>query len=172
MPESGIPANAIGWAISIAVVICIILIIRRRSAGGRAKSEVSPETVQRNAAGSTQSYIPDTAGNEMLVAAAAAAIAEDMGTSPEHLRIHSIRRTGAAAPTGLPYAGSQALTAAMAAAIAEDMGTDPNHLRIHSIRRIGGQTGNQPIVAAITATIAEDMGTDVTHLRVHSINRI
>lgn len=71
-----------------------------------------------------------------LVAAASAAIAEYMGTEPNALRIHSIRRVGVEAEQ-IASNDRRELMAAISAAIAMQLDTDVSGIRIHSVRRIG-----------------------------------
>lgn len=67
------------------------------------------------------------------VAAVSAAIAEYMGTEPEGIRIHSIKRVGA--ESEIPAADRRELIAVISAAIATELGTDVTGIRIHSIRK-------------------------------------
>ena len=107
------------------------------------------------------------ANRQQFVAAIASAIAMEMGTDVSGLRIHSIRRTGAAVPNRGPF------VAAVSAAIAMQMGTEPGGLRIHSIRPVAPRAYNRgEFVAAIAAALAEQMGTDVSGLRIHSIRQV
>ena len=65
-----------------------------------------------------------------FVAAVSAAIAMEMGTEPNGLRIHSIK----------PLVGAQAdrsqFVAAVSAALAAQMDTDASGIRIHSIQKV------------------------------------
>ena len=71
-----------------------------------------------------------------LIAAVSAAIAEVMGTEPSALRIHSIKRVGAA--SGPASVGDRReLMAVISAAVAMQMDTDVSGIRIHSIRKVG-----------------------------------
>ena len=70
-----------------------------------------------------------------LVAAVSAAVAEYMGTEPQALRIHSIKRVGA--PESVPASDRRELMAAISAAIAMQLDTDVSGIRIHSIRKVG-----------------------------------
>lgn len=107
------------------------------------------------------------ANRPQFVAAIASAIAMEMGTDVSGLRIHSIRRVGAADPN------RGAFVAAVSAAIATQMGTDISGLRIHSIRPVAPRAYNRgEFVAAIAAALAEQMGRDVNGLRIHSIRQV
>lgn len=118
-------------------------------------------------AASNQSQPEPIANRPQFVAAIASAIAMEMGTEPGGLRIHSIRRVGAAVPN------RGAFVAAVSAAIAMQMGTEPGGLRIHSIRPVASRQANRgEFVAAIAAAVAEQMGKDVSGLRIHSIRQI
>lgn len=107
------------------------------------------------------------ANRPQFVAAIASAIAMEMGTDVSGLRIHSIRRVGAADPN------RGAFVAAVSAAIATEMGTDVSGLRIHSIRPVAPRASNRgEFVAAIAAALAQQMGKDVNGLRIHSIRQV
>ena len=137
--ESGILTVVVMGLVTVFVVlICIILIIQLTSYiintviknkepdKGTAAVPISQPAVQQ------ASRIP-AAEKQQLVAVMASAIAQDMGTDVNRLRIHSIRRVGQSAGVASP---KQEVLAAISVAVAESMGTDVSHLRIHSIRRI------------------------------------
>lgn len=64
-----------------------------------------------------------------FIAAVTAAIAAYMGTEPQGLRVHAVRRLGAEQPENRAQ-----FVAALSAALAMAMNTEPQGLRIHSIR--------------------------------------
>ena len=72
-----------------------------------------------------------------LIAAVSAAVAEYMGTEPSGLRIHSIKRVGAAGDIASSAGDRRELMAAISAAVAMQLDTDVSAIRIHSIRRVG-----------------------------------
>lgn len=79
------------------VLICLIIIIKILGAvmtriTGKNVPQAAPAAAQNAAAPQGAAAVPGTGDKQKLVAAVAAAIAEDMGTDVNHLRIHSIRR--------------------------------------------------------------------------------
>lgn len=86
----------LGLATVFVVLICIILMIKLMSVIINAvnkedDADIAPQPVPIS---NVQAAVPAPApvNQSMVVAAIAAAIAEDMGTEVSHLRIHSIRR--------------------------------------------------------------------------------
>ena len=113
-------------------LICLIYITKLMSlvckSGKGAKAEAAAAPAPQAAppvASAAPAAIPNRA---QFVAAKSAAIAMEMGTEPQGLRIHSIR------PAGSPQSDRGQFVAAVSAAIATQMGTDVSGLRIHSIQ--------------------------------------
>lgn len=84
---------AMGLVTVFVVLICLIIIIKIMGAvmasSGKAAPAPAPAPAPRAA-----SPVPAAAqpNKQQLVAAISAAIAEDMGSSVDHIRIHSIRK--------------------------------------------------------------------------------
>lgn len=79
------------------VLICLIVLIKILGAiMVKVKGNEAPAPVKAQAPAVSANAVPATAApgenRGELVAAISAAIAEEMGTDPAHLRIHSIRR--------------------------------------------------------------------------------
>jgi len=70
-----------------------------------------------------------------LLAAITAAVAEELGTDVQRIRVHSLKRIDSAAPAADPARGE--LVAAITAAVAEELGTDVQRIRVHSLKKIG-----------------------------------
>lgn len=87
---------AMGLITVFVVLICLIIIIKIMGAliGGRASSTpAAPAPAPAPAAPAPAAAAPQAAANkQQLVAAISAAIAEEMGSGVEHIKIHSIRR--------------------------------------------------------------------------------
>ena len=88
---------AMGLITVFVVLICLIIIIKIMGAliGGRTSSTpaAAPAPAPAPAAPAPAAAAPQAAANkQQLVAAISAAIAEEMGSGVEHIKIHSIRR--------------------------------------------------------------------------------
>lgn len=81
---------AMGLVTVFVVLICLIIIIKIMGAimAGKA-APAAPAPAPRAAAPAAAAPQPN---KQQLVAAISAAIAEDMGSSVDHIRIHSIRK--------------------------------------------------------------------------------
>lgn len=83
---------AMGLITVFVVLICLIIIIKIMGAimaGKAAPAPAAPAPAPRAAAPAAAAPQPN---KQQLVAAISAAIAEDMGSSVDHIRIHSIRK--------------------------------------------------------------------------------
>ena len=93
MAEPGfLQVVAMGLVTVFVVLICLIIIIKIMGAimaGRTAAPAPAPATAPAPA---PRAQAAQPADQQKLVAAMAAAIAEEMGSSVEHIRIHSIRR--------------------------------------------------------------------------------
>lgn len=86
---------AMGLITVFVVLICLIIIIKIMGAliGGRTSSTPAAAPAPAPAAPAPVAAAPQAAANkQQLVAAISAAIAEEMGSGVEHIKIHSIRR--------------------------------------------------------------------------------
>ncbi len=85
---------AMGLITVFVVLICLIIIIKVMGAimAGAGKAAPAPAPAAPAAAAPAAAAAAPQPNKQQLVAARSAAIAEDMGGSVDHIRIHSIRK--------------------------------------------------------------------------------
>lgn len=85
---------AMGLVTVFVVLICLIIIIKLMGAimAGAGKAAPAPAPAAPAAAAPAAAAAAPQPNKQQLVAAISAAIAEDMGGSVDHIRIHSIRK--------------------------------------------------------------------------------
>lgn len=85
---------AMGLVTVFVVLICLIILIKIMGAllGNRQQPQVPAAPAPRAAAPAPAPAVPAGPNKQQLVAAISAAIAEDMGSGVDHIRIHSIRK--------------------------------------------------------------------------------
>ena len=85
---------AMGLITVFVVLICLIIIIKVMGAimAGAGKAAPAPAPAAPAAAAPAAAAAAPQPNKQQLVAAISAAIAEDMGGSVDHIRIHSIRK--------------------------------------------------------------------------------
>lgn len=85
---------AMGLITVFVVLICLIIIIKVMGAimAGAVKAAPAPAPAAPAAAAPAAAAAAPQPNKQQLVAAISAAIAEDMGGSVDHIRIHSIRK--------------------------------------------------------------------------------
>lgn len=85
---------AMGLITVFVVLICLIIIIKVMGAimAGAVKAAPAPAPAAPAAAAPAAAAAAPQPNKQQLVAAISAAIAEDMGESVDHIRIHSIRK--------------------------------------------------------------------------------
>ena len=85
---------AMGLTTVFVVLICLIIIIKVMGAimAGAVKAAPAPAPAAPAAAAPAAAAAAPQPNKQQLVAAISAAIAEDMGGSVDHIRIHSIRK--------------------------------------------------------------------------------
>lgn len=85
---------AMGLITVFVVLICLIIIIKVMGAimAGAGKAAPAPAPTAPAAAAPAAAAAAPQPNKQQLVAAISAAIAEDMGGSVDHIRIHSIRK--------------------------------------------------------------------------------
>lgn len=85
---------AMGLVTVFVVLICLIIIIKVMGAimAGAGKAAPAPAPAAPAAAAPAAAAAAPQPNKQQLVAAISAAIAEDMGGSVDHIRIHSIRK--------------------------------------------------------------------------------
>ncbi len=99
MPDPSIPQVVLMGLITVFIaLICLIIIIvilgkiMRAVTGNKTESPAAPAPAPAPAAPAAPAPVAQPGSNQQLVAAIAAAIAEDMGEDVDHIKILSIRR--------------------------------------------------------------------------------
>ena len=112
-------------------LICIVFLCMAMSAVIRALEGQHREPGVPEAAVAVPGPVAPIPKRGELVAAIAAALAEELGTDTPGFRIVSLKRLS---PGGDPSRGE--LVAAISAALAEELGTDVSGLRITSLKKV------------------------------------